>query len=107
MAFAYNLFLRFVVRDVRRNWIRTALTIFGIALGVSVYLAISIANNTALSRFKQTVSQVSGKANAELLPLAGPSLNENVLTEIANLSAISIKYTPVIDEHLLLTNLPK
>jgi len=107
MAFAYNLFLRFVVRDVRRNWIRTSLTVFGIALGVSVYLAISIANNTALSRFKQTVSQVSGKANLELLPLSGPSLNENVLAELANLSAIGVKYTPMIDEHLLLTNLPK
>ncbi len=107
MLFAFNLFSRFVIRDVRRNWIRTTLTIFGIALGVSVYLAISIANNTAISRFKQTVSQISGKANIELLPLAGPSLNENILIEIANLTPIGVKYTPMIDEHLILTNLPK
>jgi len=106
MLFALNLFSRFIVRDVRRNWIRTTLTVFGIALGVSVYLAISIANNTAISRFKQTVSQVSGKANVELVPLAGPSLSENSLSEIASLTPLGVKYTPIIDEHLVLTNLP-
>ncbi|CAN5275656.1 FtsX-like permease family protein [soil metagenome] len=101
MSFAFTLFVRFVVRDVRRNYIRTLLTVFGIALGVSVYLAISIANNTAISQFKQTVSQVSGKANIELMSLAGPSVSENVLSDLANLRALGVKYTPIIDEHLV------
>jgi putative ABC transport system permease protein len=104
MSFAFTLFLRFVARDVRRNWIRTLLTVFGIALGVSVYLAISIANNTAISQFKQTVSQVSGKANIELMPLSGPAVAESVLLELANLRALGVKYTPMIDEHLVLVN---
>lgn len=102
-AFAFNLFIRFVLRDVRHNWIRTTLTVFGIALGVSVYLAISIANHTAITSFKQTVAQVSGKSNLELMPLAGPTINENVLRELAALSPLGVKYTAMIDEHLVLT----
>jgi putative ABC transport system permease protein len=104
MSFAFTLFLRFVARDVRRNWIRTLLTVFGIALGVSVYLAISIANNTAISQFKQTVSQVSGKANIELMPLSGPAVPESILAELSNLRVLGVKYTPMIDEHLVLVN---
>ncbi len=104
MSFAFTLFLRFVARDVRRNWVRTLLTVLGIALGVSVYLAISIANNTAISQFKQTVSQVSGKANIELMPLSGPAVPENILSELANLRVLGVKYTPMIDEHLVLAN---
>jgi putative ABC transport system permease protein len=103
MAFAFNLFLRFVFRDVRHNWIRTTLTVFGIALGVSVYLAISIANHTAISSFKQTVSQVSGKSNLELMPLSGPTLSETVLMDLAGLTPLGVKYTAMIDEHLVLT----
>lgn len=104
MSFAFTLFLRFVARDVRRNWVRTILTVFGIALGVSVYLAISIANNTAISQFKQTVSQVSGKANIELMPLSGPAVPESVLSDLADLRALGVKYTPMIDEHLVLAS---
>jgi putative ABC transport system permease protein len=104
MSFAFTLFLRFVARDVRRNWVRTILTVFGIALGVSVYLAISIANNTAISQFKQTVSQVSGKANIELMPLSGPAVPESVLSDLADLRVLGVKYTPMIDEHLVLAS---
>lgn len=97
-----DLFSRFVLRDIRRNWVRTLLTVFGIALGVSVYLAISIANDTALSRFRQTVSQVAGKANLELTPVSGPSIDENCLSLLNPLLALGVKCTPIIDEHVVL-----
>jgi len=102
MRFVLSLFYRFVVRDVRVNWVRTLLTIFGIALGVSVFLAISIANDTALTRFSQTVNRISGKANLELLPLSGVGVDQNLLTELSGLSAIDVKYTPIIDENIVI-----
>jgi putative ABC transport system permease protein len=104
MFFDLSLFKRFVLRDVRRNWVRTLLTVFGIALGVSVYLAISIANDTALTRFRQTVSQVAGKANLELTPASGPSISEECLRQVAPLAVLGIKYTPIIDEHVVLAS---
>ena len=102
MSFVLNLFYRFVIRDVRVNWVRTLLTICGIALGVSVYLAISIANDTALTRFRQTVGRISGKANIELMSLSGLGVRQDILRDLSKLSVLGVKYTPIIDEHLII-----
>lgn len=103
--FALNLFKKFVLRDIRRNALRTVLTVCGIALGVSVFLAISIANDTALSRFRETVSQVAGKSNLEILPTGGVSMDESVLGELDFLRLSDIKWTPLVDEHIALAPL--
>ena len=68
MFLAMRLFGPFIVRDLIKNWMRTVITICGIALGVSVFLAISLANETALSKFCETVDLISGKANLEIVP---------------------------------------
>lgn len=102
--FRLKLFRNFVLRDIRRNMVRTGLTVAGIALGVAVFLAISIANDTALSRFRQTVSQVAGKADLELLPLSSDSMDENILGDLYFLSQVGVKFAPIIDEHLVLKN---
>ncbi|HNM52370.1 MAG TPA: hypothetical protein PKN86_21790, partial [Candidatus Obscuribacter sp.] len=88
VGFSLRLFKNFVLRDIRRNLVRTFLTVAGIALGVSVFLAISIANDTALARFRQTVAQVSGKANLELLPLSAGSMDEALLEDLNFLAGV-------------------
>lgn len=100
--FALSLFKKFVLRDIRRNALRTVLTVCGIALGVAVFLAISIANDTALSRFRETVSQVAGKANLEILPTGGVSMDESVLGDLEFLRLSDVKWTPLVDEHIAL-----
>lgn len=104
-GFSFVLFQRFVLRDINRNWMRTVLTVLGIALGVSVFLAISIANGTALSRFRETVSQVAGKANLELIANSGPSLPESTLASLDFLPLTDVKATAIIDEHVIVENL--
>lgn len=101
LLFSLRLFKNFVLRDIRRNLVRTFLTVAGIALGVAVFLAISIANDTALARFRQTVAQVSGKANLELLPLSAGSMDEALLEDLNFLGASGVKWTSLIDEHLV------
>ncbi|MDQ5965651.1 MAG: putative transport system permease protein, partial [Cyanobacteriota bacterium erpe_2018_sw_39hr_WHONDRS-SW48-000098_B_bin.30] len=101
-TFALRLFERFVLRDIRRNLLRTVLTICGITLGVAVFLAISIANDTALARFRQTVGQVAGKANLELIPLSGASIDESAMRDLQVLSREGVKWTPLIDEHIVI-----
>jgi ABC-type lipoprotein release transport system permease subunit len=102
MQFLLSLFYRFIVRDVRVNWVRTLLTVCGIALGVSVYLAISIANGTALTKFSQTVDRISGKANIELMSLSGLGVKQDILRDLTSFAPLGVKYTPVIDEHVVI-----
>lgn len=45
---------------------RAALTVIGVALGVSVYVAIRLASGSALASFRDTVDVVSGRANLEV-----------------------------------------
>lgn len=53
----------------RRLWQergRTALTLFGVALGVAVFVSIRLANVSALASFSDTVDAVTGKANLQV-----------------------------------------
>lgn len=100
LSFA-RLFQRFVLRDLSRNWLRTTITIAGIALGVCVFLAISIANNTAIVRFKETVDSIAGKANLEISPVSGRTLPEEVLFDLRWLWQIDAKFTPILKESVV------
>lgn len=94
-----RLFYPFVIRDLISSWRRTAITVTGIALGVCVFLAISIANETALSEFKETVDLVSGKANLEIRPAAGNYLEQTILSSLAPLGKEGVVYTPLLQAH--------
>ncbi len=94
-----RLFYPFVVRDLISSWRRTAITITGIALGVCVFLAISLANETAIGEFKETVDLVSGKANLEIRPSAGNYIDQSILSGMAPLGREGIVYTPILQAH--------
>jgi putative ABC transport system permease protein len=49
-------------RHARRHRLRTALTFFGIALGVGVIIAIAIVNRSLTGSFQSTIDQIAGKA---------------------------------------------
>jgi putative ABC transport system permease protein len=97
-----GLFRRFILRDLGKNWIRTLLTVAGIALGVCVLLAISLANYTALAKFRETVDIVSGKANLEIRGASANGLDEQVLKELEWLWNIGGKFTPIIQENVIM-----
>src|SRR5439155_26183457 len=50
---------------------RTLLTLSGVALGVAVYLAIRLANASALASFSATVDAVAGRANLQVVGGSG------------------------------------
>ena len=97
-----TLFHRFILRDLKREYVRTGLTIAGIALGVSVLLAISLANYTALAKFRETVDLVSGKANLEIRPASGLFVEQDVLKQISWLFDVGGKFTPIIQENVVI-----
>lgn len=49
-------------RHARRHRLRTALTFFGIALGVGVIVAIAVVNRSLTTSFQSTIDQIAGKA---------------------------------------------
>ncbi len=81
-----------------KNWIRTSVTIGGIALGVSVFLAITLANETALSKFRETVDTISGKANMEIRSQSGKYIPAAYLKELEWLEALGVRMAPMIQE---------
>lgn len=52
-----------LLRRLARERGRTALTLLGVALGVAVFVAIRLANHSALASFADTVDAVTGRAN--------------------------------------------
>ena len=47
---------------MKRHRLRTALTFFGIALGVAVIVAIAAVNRSLTTSFQSTIDQIAGKA---------------------------------------------
>ena len=90
--------MSFIVRDLLKNWVRTAITIGGIALGVSVFLAITLANETALKKFRETVDTISGKANMEIRSQSGKYIPATYLKDLDWLERLGVRMAPMIQE---------
>lgn len=80
---------------LRRPW-QSVLMILGIALGVSVVIAIDIANVSARRAFELSTETVTGKATHQIV--GGPSgIDENVYARLRRLPLPGLS-TPVISE---------
>jgi putative ABC transport system permease protein len=47
----------------RKHLLRTALTTAGIVIGVALFVAVRVANNSVVSGFSGTVDRIAGKPN--------------------------------------------
>lgn len=103
----HSLLVGFIFRDLTKNWIRTILSISGIAIGIGVVLAISLANATALNQFKKTVDLISGKTNLELRPATATYLDEQCLEEIRWLWMTDAKFTATLSANVVLNDRDK
>ncbi|MEY4373872.1 MAG: hypothetical protein RL760_38, partial [Candidatus Eisenbacteria bacterium] len=59
-----------LVRRLLRERTRLLLTVLGVALGVSVFVAIRLASRSALASFGDTVEAVTGRANLQVVATA-------------------------------------
>jgi putative ABC transport system permease protein len=79
----------------RKHVLRTALTIAGIVLGVSVFVGMHTANQSVLFAFSRTVDRIAGKT--ELQVTAGePGFDEEVLEKVQAASTVRVA-VPVIE----------
>ena len=66
-----KLFLALILRPLRHDLLRTALTIFAVALGVGVVIAIDLAGDAAGGSFQSSLQTVVGKVDLEILANGG------------------------------------
>ncbi|MFQ5588929.1 MAG: FtsX-like permease family protein [Nitrospiria bacterium] len=81
--------LRHLIRE-KRTW----LTLTGVALGISVFVSIRIANQSVLSAYHQSVDAFAGETTLEVIGRSGP-LDENILIELRKDPDI-LKLAPVV-----------
>jgi ABC-type transport system, involved in lipoprotein release, permease component len=90
------LFVRFFLRPLRQEPVRTALTAFAIALGVGVVLAIDLAGTSAAGSFRASLEALAGSADFEVTGIGG--VPPEVLARLATVP-LPIKVTPRIEDY--------
>ena len=89
------LFWRLIVRPLRREPLRSALTVLSVALGVAVVVAIDLAGSAAAGSFHSSLESLTGKADLELTATGG--LDESLLARLVQLP-LPLTFTPRIED---------
>lgn len=93
-----------MLRYLRRHPLLGLLNILSVALGVSVFLATQIANQSASRAFAASVDLVAGKADLEITAPSG-HLPETVLPQVAAVPDV-VGATPVVEGFVSLPDFP-
>lgn len=83
MTASFTLFVRLIVRPLGREPVRTALSIFAVALGVAVVVAIHLAGTAATGSFQSSLETLTGDADYEISAVGG--LDEELVAELQGL----------------------
>jgi len=95
------LFFRQVIRPTLRHPLLPALNVLCIAAGITVFLAVQMANRGALESFRNAVSLVAGRAHLEVRG----DLPEVILPAVGRVAGISVA-TPVVEGIVTLPDEP-
>jgi putative ABC transport system permease protein len=76
-----RVFHRLILRPLREEPLRTALTVFAVALGVGVVLAIDLAGDAAAGSFRASMETLAGNADFEITAPGG--VDEALLARLA------------------------
>jgi putative ABC transport system permease protein len=95
------LFYRLLVRPLFREPVRTALTIFAVALGVAVVLAIDLAGSAAAGSFHSSMETLAGDNDLEVVATGG--VPESTVGTLAQLP-FSLRISPRIENFAVLVD---
>lgn len=90
-----RLFRQIILRQLRAEKLRTAITVIGVAAGIAVVLAIRLTNASAVRGFSSALELTSGRAGLEIVG-SGFGIDERVLPGVDWLRDFGIA-SPVID----------
>jgi putative ABC transport system permease protein len=83
-----------ILRPLRRDLLRTALTILSVALGVAVVVAIDLAGDAATGSFHASMQTLTGKTDLEIL--ANGALDERLIAPLAALP-FDAHFSPILE----------
>ena len=83
MSARLKLFWRLMVKPLAEEPVRTALTVFAVALGVAVVLAMDLAGNAATGSFHSSLETLSGQQNFAVVATGG--VPEELVGKLATL----------------------
>ena len=89
-----QLFRTLILRPLRRDLLRTALTIISVALGVGVVIAIDLAGDAATGSFRSSLETLVGKTDLEIVANGG--VDERWMAALTALP-VNARFAPVIE----------
>ena len=93
------LFYRLMVRPLFREPVRTALTIFAVALGVAVVIAIELAGDAAAGSFRSSVETLAGDSEIEVTATGG--VPDDIVGKLSTLP-YAMRVRPRIEDYAVL-----
>lgn len=94
-----RLFRQIILRSLRRELLRSTITVVGVAVGIAVVLAIRLTNASSIRGFEAALDMTSGRAGLEILG-SGFGMDEQYVRELDWLRAYG-HVSPVIDGDVL------
>jgi putative ABC transport system permease protein len=89
-----RIFHRLILRPLRKEPVRTALTVFAVALGVGVVLAIDLAGDAAAGSFQASMETLAGDADFEIATPGG--VDESLLARLVQ-APLPIRVKPRLE----------
>ena len=83
-----------ILRPLRRDPLRTALTVLSVALGIAVIVAIDLAGDAATGSFRASMETLAGKTDLEILANGG--IDEHCIGALDTLP-LNATFSPVIE----------
>lgn len=98
MGVTFSLLRLLVWRRLKEEPFRLALTLVGVALGVAVFIAVKMANETSTRAFENSLVAISGKTQLEV-SAGGLGVDENLILKLRAMREVK-RATPVIQQHV-------
>jgi putative ABC transport system permease protein len=98
------LFYRLIVRPLLQEPIRASLTVFAVALGVAVVLAIDLAGTAATGSFRSSMETLAGDNDLEITTSGG--VPENIVGALASLP-YAMRISPRIEDYAVVADSKK
>ena len=95
-----KLFRQLILRPLRHDLTRSALTLVSIALGVAVVIAIELAGDAATGSFERSLTTLTGKVDYEISANGG--VDERYMASLAALP-LNARFAPVIEQPVVVT----
>src|SRR5690242_21574719 len=99
-----RLFRTLILRPLGRDRLRTALTVFAVALGVAVVLAIDLAGDAATGSFRSSLETLSGDQTFEITANGG--VPEQLVGQLTS-AAYDWRVTPRMEDFAVIVESKK